>query len=163
MKKTIVPFLTVAISLSSLSASRADTYVLKITKMEFVAGQPNTTYETNPGQTADVTISSKCSYQCQNTSGRSRDTYMTWIPQVSISTQPYTMQLGTSFVVRHNMIMKLPHLGFWRRTDDILTFTVTAPIDLYKATSTTYLTEDKTGEDITPAQIDTIVTVRPYA
>ena len=128
MKKTIVPFLTVAISLSSMSASRANTYELHITKQQVVAGEPNAIYETTIGQTASVTISSRCRYSCKNLDSRERHASMHWQPNVNlISLPPTRIIVGSYGENRYDMYVVIPEGESWVKTDDILTFTVAAP------------------------------------
>ena len=128
MKKTIVPFLTVAILLFSMSASRANTYELHITKQQVVAGEPNAIYETTIGQTASVTISSRCRYSCKNLDSRERHDSMHWQPNVNLISLPPTKTIVGSYGEdRYDMYVEIPQGKSWVKTDDILTFTVAAP------------------------------------
>ncbi len=162
MKPTTLLFLTLATSLSAATACHANLYVPKITQQVFVTDQPKAIYETNPGQTANVTISSRCSYECKNVSGSTRTVAVSWQPQLSLIRKPNSLIIGFYSETRHASAIVM-NGDSWRKSNDVLAFTIAAPIDLYDANALTYLSEDKTGEDTDLPIITTQVTVRQYA
>ena len=160
MRRVFALFLTLVAPLGATSACHAQyAFQLLVTKNQFVPGQPERAYGVNyPTLTTTVTISTQCSYRCNNFSGRTRDMYMYWVPQVDIY-DSRNRYVNTAYTSRSDTALQVPPNGYWKKDDDVFSFPYTLGIDSYTLYSSAYLSEDKTGFSVTDSSAETTFSV----
>ncbi len=163
MKPTLLRFLTLTSLVDAATICRAQlAFQLSIPQNQFVAGEPKANYSVSyVGDTlppAKVTISTRCSYRCQNTDGRARDMYVTWTPQMDIYNERSNL-VTSSFTQRSDFRLKLPNRAVWSKDNDVFTFSYNFGIGKYRLDSTTTIVEDKTGYESSSGPVSTSVNV----